>query len=104
MRISRIDTVTVGNPWKNWVFAIVETDDGLRGVGEGTVNAFGQTAEAAIRELAPFAIGLDPFQSELLAQRLVRDVYAEGAQIHMSAVAAIEVACWDIVGKALNQP
>ena len=34
----------------------------------------------------------------------VRDVYSEGGQIHRNAVAAIEVACWDIVGKALKQP
>ena len=47
---------------------------------------------------------MDPFQVEILTQKLVRDVYSEGAQIHMCAVAAIEIACWDIIGKATNQP
>jgi galactonate dehydratase len=40
----------------------------------------------------------------MIGQKLVRDVYSEGGQVHGSAVCAIETACWDIVGKALNQP
>jgi len=51
----------------------------------------------AIHELKPLAIGMDPFQVETISQRLVRDVYSEGAQIHMCAVAAIEIALWDII-------
>jgi galactonate dehydratase len=47
---------------------------------------------------------MDPFQVEIISQRLIRDVYSEGAQIHMCAVAAIEIALWDIIGKATNQP
>ncbi|HEU4754463.1 MAG TPA: mandelate racemase/muconate lactonizing enzyme family protein, partial [Armatimonadota bacterium] len=104
MKITNVNTHVVGTPWKNWVFVTVETDEGLVGVGEGTVNVFGRTTEEAIRELAPHVLGMDPFQTELLGQKLVRDVYSEGGQIHRSAVCAIEVACWDIVGKALNQP
>jgi galactonate dehydratase len=54
--------------------------------------------------LSPLIIGMDPFQTEMISQRLIRDVYSEGAQVHMCAVSAIEIACWDIVGKACNQP
>jgi galactonate dehydratase len=104
MRITAIDTYIAGNPWKNWVFAKVSTDDGIYGVGEGTLNCFGKTVETAIHELKPLAIGMDPFQVENISQRLIRDVYTEGAQIHMCAVAAIEIALWDIIGKACNQP
>src|ERR1019366_4084068 len=104
MRITAIDTYIAGNPWKNWVFAKVSTDEGIHGVGEGTLNCFGKTVETAIHELKPLAIGMDPFQVEIISQRLVRDVYTEGAQIHMCAVAAIEIALWDIIGKACNQP
>lgn len=104
MKIAKIDTHVVGNPWKNWVFVTVTTDDGLVGVGEGTVNCFGRTVETAIRELSPHVLGMDPFRTALLHQRLVRDVYSEGGQVHHSAVCAIEVACWDLVGKALGQP
>ena len=104
MKIVSVNTHIVGNPWKNWVFVTVETDDGLIGIGEGTVNYFGKTTEQTVRELAPHVMGMDPFQSEMITQKLIRDVYAEGGQVHKSAVCAIEVACWDIVGKALNQP
>uniref|UniRef100_UPI002591B9BB mandelate racemase/muconate lactonizing enzyme family protein n=1 Tax=uncultured Sulfitobacter sp. TaxID=191468 RepID=UPI002591B9BB len=44
------------------------------------------------------------FQGEIISQRMIRDVYSEGGQIHMSAVAAIEIACWDILGKDRNRP
>lgn len=104
MRIVEIETYIAGNPWKNWLFTRVLTDEGIYGVGEGTLNCFARTVEAAIHELKPLVLDLDPFQIELLYQRLVRDVYSEGGQIHMCAVAAIEIACWDIIGKATGQP
>ena len=104
MRITAIDTFIAGNPWKNWLFVKVSTDEGIHGVGEGTLNAFGKTVEAAVHELKPLILGMDPFQIETLSQRMIRDVYSYGAQIHMCAVAAVEMACWDIVGKACNQP
>jgi len=104
VKITAIETFIAGNPWKNWLFARVSTDEGVHGTGEGTLNSFARTVEAAIHELAPLVIGMDPFQIEPLTQRLVRDVYSDGGQIHMCAVAAIEIACWDIIGKACNQP
>src|ERR1700680_3577442 len=104
MRITAIDTYIAGNPWKNWLFAKVITDDGLYGIGEGTLNYFARTVETAIHELSPLILGMDPFQVEMISQKLIRDVYSEGAQIHMCAVSAIEIALWDIIGKATNQP
>ena len=92
MRITAIDTYIAGNPWKNWLFAKVSTDEGIHGVGEGTLNYFAKTIEAAIHELTPLVMGMDPFQVETISQRLIRDVYSEGAQIHMCAAAAIEIA------------
>jgi galactonate dehydratase len=104
MKIVNIETFIAGNPWKNWLFARVTTDEGIYGIGEGTLNYFAKTVEQAIHELKPLILGMDPFQVETITQRMVRDVYSEGAQIHMCAVAAIEIACWDIIGKACNQP
>jgi len=104
MKITGIETYIAGNPWKNWLFAKVLTDEGIYGIGEGTLNYFGKTVEAAIHELKPLIVGMDPFQVEIISQRLVRDVYSDGAQVHMCAVAAIEIACWDIIGKACGQP
>ena len=49
-------------------------------------------------------LGADPFSIEALVQRMWRREYARAGQIAMSALAVLEIACWDIVGKALDQP
>jgi galactonate dehydratase len=105
VRITRATTYVVGNPWKNWLFVRLDTDQpGLYGIGEGTLNGFAKTVEAAVHELAPRYEGMDPFQVETIYQRMTRDLYSEGGQIQMNAVAAVEIACWDIIGKATGRP
>ncbi len=105
MKITKATTYIVGNPWKNWLFVRLDTDvPGLYGVGEGSLNGFAKTIEAAIHELSHFYEGMDPFQIETICQRMSRDPYNEGGQVHMNAVAAIETACWDIVGKEVGRP
>jgi galactonate dehydratase len=104
MKITNVTTYIAGNSWKNWVFTRVDTDEGIHGIGEATVNGFGKAAEAAIHEIKRFVIGEDPFDVEKHSLRLFRDVYSDGGQIHGAAVAGIEYACWDIMGKVTNQP
>jgi galactonate dehydratase len=104
MKITEAQTYIVGNPWKNWVFLRLETDEGIHGIGEATINGFARTAATAIEELGPMYLGMDPFRIETIVQQMTRDVYSDGGQIHGCAVAAVEVACWDIIGKALGQP
>lgn len=104
MRIAEIQTFLVGNPWKNWVFVKLITDEGIHGIGEGSLGHLSKTVETAIHEMKPFVLGLEVFQTELLVTRLNRHVYADGGQIKMCAISAIEIACWDAIGKALNQP
>jgi galactonate dehydratase len=104
VKVTEVRTYLVGNAWKNWLFVRVDTDEGLYGVGEGTLNGFAATVETAIHELRDAYIGLDPHDIETLLQRAIRDVYTDGGQIHMAAVSAIEAACWDIVGKSVAQP
>jgi galactonate dehydratase len=104
MRIKDISTYLVGNPWKNWVFVRVDTDEGVHGIGEGTLGHFSRTVEAAIHEMKHLILGLDVFQVEMIVQRMARDVFADGGQIKMCATSAIELACWDVIGKALGQP
>jgi len=104
MRITKIETCMVGAGWKNWLFVTVRTDSGLHGLGEGTLNGFIKTTEAAVQELAHLAIGQDPTQVGRLAKRLMDSVSLDGGHIHRTAIAAIEVACWDILGKSLGVP
>lgn len=104
MKITSIETVTVGAGWKNWLFVLVHTDQDLYGIGEGTLNGFIRTTEAAVRELEHLVIGLDPRNVNALTSRLMQSVSIDGGHIHRTAVAAIEVACWDILGKSLGVP
>lgn len=104
MKITKIDTYIVAMPWKNWLFVEVHTDDGITGVGEATVNAFARTVEAGIRELEALIIGKDPLSPRRITESLRRDLYTDGGQVHGCITAAIEVACFDIMGKALNTP
>lgn len=104
MKITDVKTYIVGNAWKNWTFTRVETDAGLHGIGECTLNGFAKTVEAAVHELKRFVIGQDPFDVENHTLKLFREVYSDGGQIHGAALAGIEFACWDIMGKATQQP
>ncbi|MCW1968329.1 MAG: mandelate racemase/muconate lactonizing enzyme family protein [Anaerolineae bacterium] len=104
MKISKISTYIVGNQWKNWTFVRVDTDEGLHGIGECTLNGFAKTVEAAVHELAQFVMGQDPFNVEQHSLRLFREVYSDAGQLHGAALSGIEYACWDIMGKALGVP
>jgi galactonate dehydratase len=104
MRITDIETYLVGNPWKNWLFVRLKTDEGIYGIGEGSLGHLSKTVETAIHEMKPLIAGLDVSQTELIVNRLQRHVYADGGQIKMCAISAIEIACWDAWGKRLGQP
>ncbi len=104
MKITKVETYIAGNPWKNWLFCRIHTDDGITGIGEGTVNGFGKTTEAAIHEMFQLAKGMDPFDTSRLSLLLFRDFFSDGGQIQGAALSAIETACWDIKGKALGVP
>jgi galactonate dehydratase len=104
MKITGIETYIVGNPWKIWVFARVMTDGGIYGIGEGSLGHMSHAVEGAIQDIKQFVIGADPFDVEWITNRVTRDIYADGGQIKMSALAAIEIACWDIMGKATGLP
>lgn len=104
MKITSVRPVVVGNPWKNWVFAIVETDEGVSGLGEGSVHGFPRTIASAVEELGELVTGEDPRRIDWLSRRMLRDLYTDGGQLHRAAAAAIEIACWDILGRSLATP
>jgi galactonate dehydratase len=104
MKITDVKTYIAGNPWKNWLFVRVDTDAGVHGIGEATLNGFCKTVEAAVHELKRFVIGQNPFDVEMHALKLFREVYSDGGQIHGAALSGIEFACYDIMGKVTQQP
>jgi galactonate dehydratase len=104
MKITRIETITVGAGWKNWLFTRVHTDEGLTGLGEGTLNGFVRTIECAVCELEQLAVGKDATLPTALGKHLVDAVSNDGGHIHKHAIASIETACWDILGKSVGLP
>ena len=100
MKIADVRTVVVGNPWKNWIYVIVETDEGMIGVGEATGGLETQPRVAAVEEVKHLVIGMDP-----------RDIHSIFHKLYLASflnitapMAGIEMACWDILGKSLGVP
>jgi galactonate dehydratase len=112
MRIESSTTFVVGNPdprfgGRYFVFVKLRTEDGVDGIGEVYGAAFGpRSVQAMVEEVcARHVIGADPFRIEALW----RDVYGRGYSARsditlLSVLSAFEMACWDIIGKALDRP
>jgi galactonate dehydratase len=101
MKITKLTTFIVP---PRWCFLKVETDEGVVGWGEPVVEGRAHTVAAAVDELADYLIGKDPRQIEDHWTVLYRGGFYRGGAIHMSALAGIDQALWDIKGKALGVP
>jgi galactonate dehydratase len=86
------------------VITAIETDAGITGYGEGTLQFYPQAVYGMLNDLRPHLIGEDPRRIEYLWQMCWRRLFARGGPINGSAVAAIDQALWDIKGKALEVP
>lgn len=112
MKITEVETFVVGNPpphfgGRYFVFVKLTTDGGIEGIGEVYAATFGpHTLARMIEDVCErHVIGADPFKIE----RLWRAVYGRGYSLRpdlslVGVLSGIEMACWDIVGKALDKP
>ncbi len=101
MKITKLTTFIVP---PRWLFLKVDTDEGLFGWGEPVVEGRAHTVATAVEELADYLIGRDPLQIEDHWNVLYRGGFYRGGPIHMSALAGIDQALWDIKGKSLGVP
>jgi galactonate dehydratase len=105
LTISDVRTTVVGTPWRELVFVELVTEEGLVGVGEVRMVNRTETLVACVHELAPrHVIGSDPFDVELLAWKIQRSDYSRPGEVTQSALAAFDIACWDLKGQALGVP
>ncbi len=104
MKITSIRTLICHAYRTNWVFVKVQTDSGLHGVGEATLEHRELTVAQAVRELERSLVGKDPHNIEALWHQVYRDAYWRGGAVLMSALSGVEMALWDIKGKALGVP
>jgi len=104
LKITGLKTFTVNVGSVNWVFCKVYTNQGLTGLGEGSITSKEATLAAAIMEHERYLMGKDPTEIELHWQAMFRYPRWRGGPILNSAISAVEIALCDILGKALGQP
>ena len=106
LRITDLKTYLVDRASdENFVFVKLFTNQGIVGLGEGTLTAKGLTVATAIEEHKRYLLGKDPLEIERLWQTMFRAARAaRGGAVMMSALSAIEIALWDILGQTLGQP
>ena len=88
----------------NWAFVKIYTDEGVTGVGEGTLEYKEKAFLGALEHIKEYLIGKDPRDIEKHWHTIYRDAYWRGGPVLMSALSAVECALWDILGKSLNVP
>jgi galactonate dehydratase len=103
-RIEKVESFVVDCYRTNWVFVKVTTRDGITGVGEASLESNERAVVRAVDELSRLVIGEDAFAIEGLHLRMQRDSYWRAGPILSTAISAIEMALWDIKGKALGVP
>ncbi|MCY2963576.1 MAG: bifunctional D-altronate/D-mannonate dehydratase, partial [Planctomycetota bacterium] len=103
MKITRITPYLIGAE-RNFLFVVVETDTGLRGVGEGGITWREESTAGYIRAVEPLLIGQDPFRTEHLWQVMFRSGFFPAGRVGCAAISALDIALWDIKAQALGVP
>ena len=104
MKITKIEAYPVWGGHRNFLFVVVDTDEGIYGVGEAGITGRELAVMGAIEHFNSFLAGQDPFQIEHIWQLLFRGGFFPAQRILTAAISAIDIALWDIKGKALGAP
>ena len=105
MKVTNIKSINVmGEHGRAMFFVKVETDAGIYGLGEVGMIRWGAAIEKAVEHLSELVIGEDPFATERLWQHMFRGSFFPAEGVYSCAVSAIDIALWDIKGKAVGLP
>jgi galactonate dehydratase len=104
MKITRFETFLTNAGLRNYLFIRLTTDTGLTGIGEATLEWQERTVQTLAHEwVEGRVLGRDPFDVEAVIGSMVRDQYQGGSTV-MTAISGVEIALWDLIGKACRQP
>jgi galactonate dehydratase len=104
MKITQLETFLANAGLRNYLFLRLRTDTGLTGIGEATLEWQEKTVQTLVHEwVEDRVVGRDPFDVEAVIGGLIRDQYQGGVTV-MTAISGVEIALWDLIGKACNQP
>jgi galactonate dehydratase len=102
VKITRLETLRVP---PSWVWLRLHTDEGLVGLGEPYLENHPDSVVAEVERLAPLLIGQDPLRIEELWRRMYAGGTGyRGGPVTMSAISGIDIALWDLAGKAAGLP
>jgi galactonate dehydratase len=104
MKITEIKPLPVWVGSRNQLVVKIETDEGIYGLGESGLSGRELAVVGALKHFREFLIGKDPMQIGRIWQELYRGQYFEGGRVLLAAQSAIDIALYDIAGKALNVP
>ncbi len=104
MKITEFETFLANAGLRNYLFIRLTTDTGLTGIGEASLEWQEKTVESILHEwVKDRTLGKDPFDVERVIGGMIRDQYQGGSTI-MTAISGVEIAMWDLIGKACGQP
>ncbi len=108
MKITNVEAFPCSFPasfaFSNALYVVVDTDEGIYGVGESGLASRELAVAAAVEHLKPLLVGQDPGPIERLWQTMFRGGFFPPGPVIASAISAIDIALWDIKGKALGVP
>ena len=104
MKITDIDIFVVDGGRRPWLFSAVRTDAGITGYGEFGSGNVAHSLVGLIKDIKPLLIGKDPTAVEKIYFDLYRHLRQAPGGIAQMGIAGVELACWDIKGKALGLP
>jgi galactonate dehydratase len=104
MKITDIKTYPVWVNFRNQMIVKIETDEGIYGWGESGLSYRELAVQGAVQHYREFLIGRDPFKIGALWQEMYRSQYFEGGRVLTAAISALDIALYDLKGKALGVP
>src|SRR5215212_2379418 len=100
MRITDVSTFQVPDAGGTAMLVVVDTDEGVSGIGEVGIRSRQEAVAGALADLRPLLRGADALRTEHLWQLLFRGGFFPGQGVVGAAVAAIDIALWDVKGRA----
>lgn len=104
MKVTKVDVLHVDGGWRPWTYVKIQTDEGLTGYGECSDNRLAYSIAGCVRDLEHLVLGRDPHHVEMITHDLYRAARHAPGGVVQKAIAGIDLALWDIKGKALGVP
>ena len=104
MKISDVQTHTVNNGTRNYTFVTITEENGLYGIGESGCSGKDNAVAATVEHYRPLLIGQDPSRIEHIWQDHFRGNFWRAGPVLTAAISALDIALWDLAGKALEVP